>query len=298
MAARRLRGRRCSCCVVGVVVLSVSYAATARTSPRSRAIVTTLRRVRRRCRGASLEVFLPRLNAVRAVSDSANRYRDDAPWSMRWGLYQGASVGNAARDAYVRELDGIVLPRFAARVRQRLVDYASEPEKLYVYLKAYLMLGDPKHLDKKHPADRWRIWMANARRRARRGHRRCRSTSEACSSTAARCARSPWIRRSSRRRAAPFAGVDPADHVRRAAALLRRRHGGRCCTSTSSPARHREGPQAQERAQAVGAGAGVLHAGGVQGSTGPRHGARWSRKFADETGCGARAACPPRAGPS
>jgi type VI secretion system protein ImpL len=69
---------------------------------------------------------------------------------MRWGLYQGNSVGNAARDAYLRELDGIVLPRFAARVKQHLVGYASEPEKLYVYLKAYLMLGDPKHLDKKH----------------------------------------------------------------------------------------------------------------------------------------------------
>ena len=69
---------------------------------------------------------------------------------MRWGLYQGNAVGNAARDAYLRELDGIVLPRFAARIKQHLVGYAAEPEKLYVYLKAYLMLGDPKHLDKKH----------------------------------------------------------------------------------------------------------------------------------------------------
>ena len=99
---------------------------------------------------ASLESFLPYLNAVRAVSDSANRYRDDIPWRMRWGLYQGGSVGNAARDGYIRELDSIVLPRFAARVRQHLIQYASEPEKLYFYLKGYLMLGEPKHLDKKH----------------------------------------------------------------------------------------------------------------------------------------------------
>src|SRR5262249_7835372 len=52
--------------------------------------------------------------------------------------------------AYLRELDGIVLPRFAARVKQHLVGYASDPDKLYFYLKAYLMLGDPRHLDKKH----------------------------------------------------------------------------------------------------------------------------------------------------
>ena len=62
---------------------------------------------------------------------SANRYRDDTPWAMRWGLYQGDSIGNAARDAYVRELDGTLLPRVAARIEERLVEFAPEPEKLY-----------------------------------------------------------------------------------------------------------------------------------------------------------------------
>jgi type VI secretion system protein ImpL len=87
-----------------------------------------LRRVPPAATGAPIEVLLPHLNAVRAVSDSANRYRDDIPWGMRWGLYQGASVGNAATDAYLRELDSILLPRFAARIKQHLVDYGSEPE--------------------------------------------------------------------------------------------------------------------------------------------------------------------------
>src|SRR5262249_39991984 len=99
---------------------------------------------------SALGACLPYLNAARAVSDSANRYRDGAPVSMRWGLYQGNAIGNAARDAYVRELDSILLPRFGNRVRQHMIEYASEPEKLYVYLKAYLMLGEPKRrLDKK-----------------------------------------------------------------------------------------------------------------------------------------------------
>jgi type VI secretion system protein ImpL len=57
-------------------------------------------------------------------------------------------MGDAARDAYSRELDEALLPRVAGRFRQRLLDYAAEPEKLYPYLKGYLMLGDPSHLDK------------------------------------------------------------------------------------------------------------------------------------------------------
>jgi type VI secretion system protein ImpL len=134
---------------LGLIVLSVSYANNSAYLAQVAADLTTLRGVTPALPRASLEVLLPQLNSVREVSDSANRYRDSTPWSMRWGLYQGDAVGNAARDAYLRELDGIVLPRFAARVKQHLAGSASEPEKLYVYLKAYLMLGDPKHLDKK-----------------------------------------------------------------------------------------------------------------------------------------------------
>ena len=136
--------------VVSLVALWVSYANNRDYLNEVSAELATLRRDTPALPRASLEVLLPQLNAVRAVSDSANRYHDSTPWGMRWGLFQGNSVGNAARDAYLRELDGIVLPRFAARVKQHLVGYASEPEKLYFYLKAYLMLGDPRHLDKKH----------------------------------------------------------------------------------------------------------------------------------------------------
>src|SRR4029078_7111070 len=80
----------------------------------------------------------------------ANKYRDDRPWSMRWGLYQGNSIGNAARDAYVRALDATLLPRVARSMEERFVEFASQPEKLYEYLKAYLMLGDPKFMKKEH----------------------------------------------------------------------------------------------------------------------------------------------------
>ena len=110
--------------------------------------VQALEQVPRVSQNASLATLLPRLDAVRNVVDVADRYRDDRPWGMRWGLYQGTALGNAARDAYVRELDGALLPRVALRIRERLVENRAEPEALYEYLKAYLMLGDPGRLDK------------------------------------------------------------------------------------------------------------------------------------------------------
>jgi type VI secretion system protein ImpL len=136
--------------VLGLVALSLSYASNRDYLRQVANDLGALRRARPPARAASLEAFLPYLNAVRLISDSANRHREDTPLRMRWGLYQGSSLGNAARDAYRRELDGIVLPRFTARVRQHLIDYAAEPEKLYEYLRGYLMLGEPKRLDKKH----------------------------------------------------------------------------------------------------------------------------------------------------
>jgi type VI secretion system protein ImpL len=99
---------------------------------------------------ARLEALLPRLDTLRGIVDAANKYEDDPPWAMRWGLYQGRAVGNAARDAYLRELDGTLLPRVAARIEERLGQFAPEPEKLYEYLKAYLMIGEPQHLRKDH----------------------------------------------------------------------------------------------------------------------------------------------------
>jgi type VI secretion system protein ImpL len=136
--------------VIGLVVLYVSYSNNRSYLDQVTRDVATLKAVRPPAPRASLEAFMPFLNAARAVSDSANRYRDDTPWSMRWGLYQGTAIGNSARDAYLRELDSVLLPRFGARVRQHVIDYAGDPEKLYYYLKAYLMLGEPKRLDKKY----------------------------------------------------------------------------------------------------------------------------------------------------
>jgi type VI secretion system protein ImpL len=136
--------------VLGLVALSVSYSRNRAYVADTASALTKLEGVAPVALAASPEALLPRLDAIKGVVDAADRYRGDTPWSMRWGLYQGSSVGNAARLAYVRELDSTLLPRVAARIEERLVEFAPQPEKLYEYLKAYLMLGEPKVMRKDH----------------------------------------------------------------------------------------------------------------------------------------------------
>ena len=134
--------------VLGVIVLWVSYSKNRAYIDEVAADVEAFRKTPRVEAGLSLEAIVPRLESVKRVSDSANRFSEGAPWSMRWGLYQGNSLGNAARDAYSRELAGALLPQVTSRIEQRMVAYASEPLKMYEYLKAYLMLGDPARMVK------------------------------------------------------------------------------------------------------------------------------------------------------
>jgi len=138
--------------IVGIVLWTVSYRQNRAYVDAVAAEVGRLQTVPPASTNASLDMALPRLDAVRAVVDSASRFGDGAPWAMRWGLFQGNSLRDAARDAYARELDGAMLPQVADRFRQRLVQSAAEPEQLYQYLRGYLMLGYPAHLDKRELA--------------------------------------------------------------------------------------------------------------------------------------------------
>ncbi len=95
---------------------------------------------------ANLVAELPRLDAYHNVLVTANEYQSGVPFSMRFGLYQGGSLGGAALDAYIRELNGGLAPAIASIFRDRMVQLASDPDKLYEYLKIYLMLGSPERL--------------------------------------------------------------------------------------------------------------------------------------------------------
>ena len=90
-----------------------------------------------------LPAIADRLTALRAVVDVSDRYRAATSWLVSWGLYQGSSIGNAARAAYGREFDSVLLPRLGSQIQGRLLQYARDPEKLFRYLKAYLMLAQP-----------------------------------------------------------------------------------------------------------------------------------------------------------
>ncbi len=90
---------------------------------------------------------LKRLDAMAAVDAVARSYQGNVPWLMRFGLYQGDSVGDQVHAAYLRELNALLLPGVAMRFREGLTANADKPQVLYYYLKGYLMLGQPPHRD-------------------------------------------------------------------------------------------------------------------------------------------------------
>jgi type VI secretion system protein ImpL len=95
---------------------------------------------------SGLTAELPRLDAYHDALVATNEFHDGVPLQMRMGLYQGGSMMGAAQDAYVRELNDGLAPAIAAIIRGRISQLASEPDKLYEYLKIYLMLGSPERL--------------------------------------------------------------------------------------------------------------------------------------------------------
>jgi type VI secretion system protein ImpL len=100
----------------------------------------------------SAEQSLPQValgfDALQKLATVAQRYRGNVPWSMRSGLYQGGGIGDEAHDAYLRSLNDVLLPKVGDELRQRLQSSATDADQLFEYLKAYLMLGQPEHLDK------------------------------------------------------------------------------------------------------------------------------------------------------
>lgn len=101
-------------------------------------------------RAGSLKVYLARslqrLEILGAAHDTAVRYEGDVPWTMRFGLYRGASMAGDIEDAYRRELSATLLPAAGVRFRDGLAASARQPQEVYDYLKGYLMLGEPAHM--------------------------------------------------------------------------------------------------------------------------------------------------------
>lgn len=138
--------------VLGVLGLAVSYKANAGYVEEVSAAANALDSTKLGAIAAQLpmDALLPRLDSLRDVSTTASKYSEDTPWSMRMGLFRGTSLGEAAHDAYLRELNGTLLPAMASRFGNQVRSSVAAPDRLYEYLKGYLMLGDTSHRDADH----------------------------------------------------------------------------------------------------------------------------------------------------
>lgn len=96
---------------------------------------------------ATLEQVLPKLDALRSLMDEAGQYNDSVPLHMRMWLFQGASMSESVEDAYRRELNETLGPTVMSILESRIRENTGNPQLLYEYLKAYMMLGNPERLD-------------------------------------------------------------------------------------------------------------------------------------------------------
>lgn len=87
--------------------------------------------------------LLPPLDELR---QAAGVYTEDVPLTMGLGLYQGKKLDPAAHAAYQRVLEGRFLYSLGLRLEEHLQS-TSQKEFLREALKAYLMLGQPDHLN-------------------------------------------------------------------------------------------------------------------------------------------------------
>jgi type VI secretion system protein ImpL len=100
--------------------------------------------------------ILPRLDALRAASEVASQHEEDVPMHMRLWLYQGGALADAAKDAYIREMNNVFVPFIARDLEQQLRHYSKKPETQYEALKTYLMLGNSERMEPQQVS----LWMA------------------------------------------------------------------------------------------------------------------------------------------
>ncbi len=95
-----------------------------------------------------LAATLPPLDTLRAIPGGFDEREKDVPIALQLGLYQGEKLGLAAADAYIRSLNGILLPRMLGRLEVQIARQMNNPDLLYPLLKVYLVLGRQGPLDK------------------------------------------------------------------------------------------------------------------------------------------------------
>jgi type VI secretion system protein ImpL len=145
-------------------------------------------------RGNGLQARLEALDILQDRIEQLEKYRDDQPWALSFGLYQGEALERKLRDEYfagVREV--MVLPVTGA-IEALLAEMNANASQLdpnaqaapsakpgqpyqdvsatnvgdaYNALKTYLMLADKSHAEPGHLNDQltryWRVWLQTNR---------------------------------------------------------------------------------------------------------------------------------------
>lgn len=92
-------------------------------------------------------VVLAVLDEARDLPGGFTDQRQGIPWSLRFGLYQGDKLGEAAVSLYQKLLRNVFLPRLLSRLEYQLQNNANNNEYLYEALKVYLMIASAEHYD-------------------------------------------------------------------------------------------------------------------------------------------------------
>lgn len=127
---------------------------------RNRALVRTTEEIGDSLRATKWEdpasgaLAAERLGRAEARLRQLDGWREDAPVQLGWGMYAGDTLYAALREAYVASVYRALVAASRSDLEDRLRALESAPVRTsenfnrdFDYLKLYLMLGDPEHMD-------------------------------------------------------------------------------------------------------------------------------------------------------
>ena len=88
-----------------------------------------------------LAAVVPALNTLRGIRGGYDQRDAYAPIELYVRPLPGRQAQHRANDAYVRALNGLLLPRMLARIETQMLPQRHNPDFLYQALKVYLILG-------------------------------------------------------------------------------------------------------------------------------------------------------------
>ena len=138
-----------------------------------------------------LQSRLEALDILQDRIEQLSRYREDQPWALSFGLYQGEKLERKLRDEYFAGVRAVMVEPVAGALETMLAEVNAHADALdpnaqaapsskpgqpyqevsptnvadaYNALKTYLMLGDKRHAEPGHLNDQltryWRTWLA------------------------------------------------------------------------------------------------------------------------------------------